>query len=660
MQPEGDPAVVDGYRWYLDHSPDTIPEGMSFGLTDTTTYKALSDGQWWLHLRARGDGGDWSETAHFGIRVDARPPQVGITLDPPVPLDNGGWYNTPVTAAINVDDGAGSGIESIEVSSDGITWQPYADPIVFATDSPHIMLWARATDRMDHVSEPVSTTFSLDLTLPSSVEGLGCWQPGGGCMADVISDEMGNQRLKLSGEFDGSLSGEVGLGIQINGERWTAADELGESRWSFTSDSELGAGCHTFNIQGEDRAGNVEPLHAFGEPVVWHPRERPDLSGSRLSVVPDHVRPGDLVDVTVVVPISSYQETWVPTSVLLPTGLDVLPDTIGNDGVYDSVARTINWPPRYLWPGQERRLTFSAQVDDALPATELNVSLIALGMWPIAETCADEALPGFLDMETTVEVTKMLIVDPDLPDNDLLPPASPRLRIEEGAATNLREVQLGINAADPEDARWMYLREWMWSSDEDAWAVTQNSGWLPYGSSHAWTLSEGDGVKYLGVWLADAAWNVSVLDYRSLAFTNLLGSRQALADGERIQYRLPLRAGNLAVFNAIAHDGNPDIYVWQPWSGFRPHHSATGIGFVDTVAFEATKWGPYLVEVQAEGNSRYQLLLAGDIEASVASSSLSTANTPEHPLTVSDPLSAGAAVAPTFPALYLPMMTIDH
>ena len=673
-QPAGDPAVVDGYRWYLDHSSDTIPDGMSFGLTDTTTYETLSDGQWWLHLRARGEGNEWSETAHRLVRVDAHPPEVEITLDPPYPTQSGDWYKAPVTAVVSATDPstspstssggtsgqAGSGVASIEISTDGVTWQFYTDLIVFDTDSPPFTLRARATDMVGHVSKPVSTTFGLDMTLPDSVEEPSCWELGGDCEAGVISDTVGNQRLRLSGQLDASLSGEIGLGIEINGERWTAADEVGEGRWSFTSDTELGAGCHTFNILGEDRAGNVELLHAFGSEVVWHPRERPDLSGSSLSIVPDHVRPGDTVDVTVFAANSSWQETWVPISVLLPTGLDVLPDTISSDGVYNPAVRTITWPPRDLWPGQERHLTFSALVDDALPATDLNVSLTVQGTWPIAATCPADELPGFQDLQTTVEVTTMLSVDPDLPDDDLLPPASPLLRIKEGSATRIRNVQLRIDAADPEDARWMYLREWVWSSESDAWIVAQNSGWLPYAPSHPWTLSPDDGVKYLGVWLADAAWNVSALERNSLAFTNLLESNQVLSDGQRIQYRFPLYTKDLAVFNVIAKAGNPDIYVWQPNSGFRPHYSATGTGFVDTVGFQAPKHGLYLLEVQAEGDSQYQLLLGGDIGPRAASAAQFTANTPEHPLTVSDPLSAGVALAPTFPALYLPMMTTNH
>ena len=152
---------------------------------------------------------------------------------------------------------------------------------------------------------------------------------------------------------------------------------------------------------------------------------------------------------------------------------------------------------------------------------------------------------------------------------------------------------------------------------------------------------------------------MSALDSRGLAFTNVLGSRQSLADGQRIQYRFPMGAGNLAVFNAVTHEGNADLYVWQPGSGFRPQYAASGTGFVDAVGFLAHREGLYLVEVKAEGDSTYQLLLAGKPGLSAASSSQSTANTPEHPLTVSDPLSAGVATAPvppTFPKLYLPIV----
>ena len=663
-QPEGDPAVVDGYRWYMDHEPDTVPSAFSQNLMNAATYEGLSDGQWFLHVRARGDGGDWSETAHRSVRVDLHPPQVEINPDLPYPAHNGGWYNKPVTLSVDATDPstnsgqAGSGVQAVEFSTDGVTWQPYTAPVVFDTDTPLTTFWARATDLVGHVSEPVSITFGVDLTAPTSVVGPDCWEPDGTCVADVLIDEMGNEYLQLAGELGESLSGPKGIGIQIYGENLTSADEVGDGTWSWIPSTELGAGCHDFYIWAEDGAGNVEPVHAFGTEVVWHPREQPNLSGSRFWATATELRPGDTVDFVVDLRNSGWQEAWVPVEVSVPQGLQVLPDTILGGGQYDPDTGTITWPPRYLWPGADQHLAFSAQVDAAQPAATLDVPLNGLGMWPITEGCPPEVLPVFLSFQDTVELAATVTVDPELPAGaDMVPPTVLSLGIEEGVATDTRDVQLHIEAGG--DAVWMYLKEWAWSADEETWVVAQESGWLPYSASHPWTLSESDGVKYLGVWLADVAGNVSTLERRSMAFTNLMGPRQFLADGQRIQYRFRLGHRQLAVFNAVAHEGNPDLYVWQPFSGFRPQYAATGTGFVDTVGFQAVEGGLYLVEVKAEGDSTYQLLLAGDVVPGEAALSTVTANTPDHPLTVSNPLSAGAAVAPAPPAFnefYLPVV----
>ncbi len=586
-------------------------------------------------------------------------------LDPPRPGDNGGWYDVPVTATVTATDlstsagQAGSGVVSVEVSTDGVTWLPYAAPLVYDADMPPTPFWARATDAVGHTSEPVSTTFGLDLTAPTSVAGPGCWDPGGDCVAEVFSDTLGNQSLRLVGGLDGTLSGAKGLAIRINGTDWAPATAIVGDRWFFTSTLELGAGCHTFDIRAEDRAGNVESLHTFASGVVWQPREQPDLSGSSLWVTPDQVRPGEVVTFSVAVRHSGWQESWVPITAEVPLGLEIVPDTISGGGTYSQAGRTITWPPRYLWPGQERYLSFGARVDAGLSAATLVVPLTVRGMWPLAVDCPPAALQGFLGRQTTSTVSTTLTVSPTLPIGaDVLPPELYGLGIEGQPATGVREVGLRLSAAVSTDAVWMYLREWTWDAARETWVVAQESGWRPYAATYPWTLSEGDGVKYLSAWLADAVGNLSVLDSRGLAFTNLLSSRQALAAGQRIQYRFPLYRGELAVWNAIAHQGNPDLYAWQPWRGFRPQFTATGTDAVDTVGFWAHRDGPYLVEVQAEGDSVYQLLLAGDI-ASGAAASAGVSSPPEHPLSVSDPLSAGVAVAPAppaYPKLYLPLV----
>ena len=665
-QPVGDPAVVDGYRWYLDRHPDTVPNEFSQGLTHTVTYEDFADGLWYLHLRARGDGGAWSATAHRAVRLDGHPPQVAIVLDPQRPADNGGWYHTPVTATVTATDlsssagQTGSGVVSRETSADGVTWQPYTAPVVYSIDRPLTALWARATDAVGHTSEPISVTFGLDLTAPNSVAVPGCWDAGGDCAAEVATDTMGNQYLRLAGSQKEALSGLKGVAIQINGANWVPVTGLVDGQWFFNSSKEVGAGCHTFDTGAEDRAGNVEAAHTFASGVIWPARSSPDLSGSSLSVIPAQVRPGDTVTFTLSVRNSGWQETWVPIATESPGRLG---DLAGDhhrrwDVRCGPRARS---PGRldYLWPGQERLLFLSARVDAGLAATTLTVPSTAWGTWPIVADCPPEGTQSFRDLEAMVTLTTTVTVRPMLPaGTDVRPPTLYSLRIEGQPVTGVRDVALRISAAA--DARWMYLREWQWDATGGAWMAAQESGWLPYAASYPWTLSEGDGVKYLAVWLADASGNVSVLDSRGLAFTNVLSSRQSLADGQRIQYRFPMGAGNMAVFNAVTHEGNADLYVWQPGSGFRPQYAASGTGFVDAVGFLAHREGLYLVEVKAEGDSTYQLLLAGDPSLSAASSTPSTANMPEHPLTVSDPLGAGVAVAPAppaFPKLYLPIVT---
>ncbi len=146
-QPPGDPAVVKHYHYDLDGSPDTIPLGFNWELTNTKTYTALEDGVYWLHVRATSDGENWGATSHFKFQVDTHAPQISLALDPAWP-ESTGWYVAPVTVNASAGEVIGSGlaVNGIEVSTDGATWNPYTAPLVFSADTPGTTLYARATD----------------------------------------------------------------------------------------------------------------------------------------------------------------------------------------------------------------------------------------------------------------------------------------------------------------------------------------------------------------------------------------------------------------------------------------------------------------------------------------------------------------------------------
>jgi uncharacterized repeat protein (TIGR01451 family) len=672
-QPADDPAAVYGYNWFLDQTPDTVPDALNMGLTTAYTYTGLADGVWYMHVRAVGANDQWSDTAHRTIHVDAHAPQVSMTLDPALPSGNNGWYRTPLTVSVAASDGAGSGLAAVEVSTDGVTWQPYTAPLPFTTDTAATTVWARASDAAGNASTPVSTTFKIDMTPPTSHvsggQGPGAW------VATVITNSLGNSQLTLAGAITDALSGRAGLDLGFDNLDWTSANPIGswypipgypdiEVNWYFTTTTELGRGNHIFYGRAIDQAGNLEAPYEIAR-IVWLPTDSPDLSGSSLTASPTTVRPGEAVTFTLVARNGGYQEALVAVTDTLPAGLTLITDTLSADVGYDPATGIVTWPARLLWPGEFVRYNFQARAAADLPATSLVNQATAHAFWPNTESLPAEQRQVFLDHERTVVVSATVAVNPDLAaSTDVTPPwasltiltTSQYKQIAEGP-----EVVLSIVAAP--DARWMYVREWTPDPTTGMWTVAQSSGWIGYSPSYTWTLSAGQGVKYLGVWVADGARNVSVLDEGSLAFVNRIDGSQVLADRQRVQYRGNIERGSLISAYLTTVTGDPDLYVWRPFNAFRPDlysNDTVAPGEMEGGSAELVqRGGRYLMDIQAVGDSEYRLAMAGQPPAEAAANALAQKERPAHPLTISDPLSAGRVGTPgeLWPyKIYLPIL----
>ncbi len=283
--------------------------------------------------------------------------------------------------------------------------------------------------------------------------------------------------------------------------------------------------------------------------------------------------------------------------------------------------------------------------------------------WPNTDSpdLTSEEHQAFLDREQTLTRTFTLKVDPSLQENaDVLPPwgmiTSPR------EWTSGADVPLSIQAT--EDARWMYLREWALDPINGDWIVKQNSGWIDYSPEHTWTLSEGQGVKFIGLWLEDSAGNVSTLSEVSLTFVNRMDGPRVLADGERVQYLGLLQGGEIVHTILKTVSGDPDAYLWKPRNAFWPDRFSQETvppGVIEESGMlKIPEDGRYLLEVGAVGESEYELILSGEelqLQSSARTMTLKTL--PPHPLTVSDPLSSGQtgmAPNPIF-LVYLPLIT---
>ena len=662
-QPPGDPAAIAGYTWKLDQAPDTTPHGLNLGLVTTYTYRNLPDGVWTMHVRAESDGGEWSNAAHRTIRVDANPPQVQVAVEPEWPDGHNGWYISPVTVVVSATEILGSGVAGVEVSTDGVTWQSYTAPLLFNGDTHGAIVYARAVDAVGHVSVPVTTTFKIDQTPPDSHvaggAGPGAW------VAEVITNTLGNQELVLAGGISDDGSGQAGMSLEYDGLDWTGATALGAwpsypivVNWIFTATHEIGAGNHIFLGRAQDEAGNLEQPYEIAR-VLWYPQASPDITGSSVTASPTTVRPGEVITFTVVARNAGWQEAHVSVVDTLPAGLTPVLATLASDVSYDPVARTLTWPARLLWPGHWVQHTFQAQAATGLPATTLENQATFHAFWPNTNLLPPAQQQPFLDREQIVVATSHVTVNPSLPAGvDVTSPWVTLLRPARQAVTG---AQVVLNLLAAPDARWMYLREWTPDPTTGDWIQASSSGWISYTETYTWTLSAGQGVRYLGVWVADPALNISILDEHDLVFVNRIDGNQTLADGQRVQYRGDLEEGTWLAGLLTTIYGDPDLYAWRPRNGFLPdayRNDTVSPGQTEDLGHRfVPESGRYLVEVQAVGDSAYQLILTGQApDTAEAFRAPRVKPRPQHPLVISDPLSSGQLGAVvTLRSTYLPL-----
>jgi hypothetical protein len=157
-------------------------------------------------------------------------------------------------------DGSGSGVVLVEVSEDGLSWQPAEDTVLWsktitvtANRNSTLDIFARATDFHGQLSEVVSATFVIDTvapiitpTVPALVGGSATTR-----LTGVASDPAPVDALVADVE------------IQIDGGDWNTvdlnvADSNGERDWfySWALPAEDGVQ-HTIRYRATDYAGNV-------------------------------------------------------------------------------------------------------------------------------------------------------------------------------------------------------------------------------------------------------------------------------------------------------------------------------------------------------------------------------------------------------------------
>ncbi|HBY97628.1 MAG: hypothetical protein M5U01_38280 [Ardenticatenaceae bacterium] len=266
----------------------------------------------------------------------------------------------------------------------------------------------------------------------------------------------------------------------------------------------------------------------------------------------------------------------------------------------------------------------------------------------------------------TVMATPMMTTTPDPgapPGGDATAPTGSLLANGGAPITTVPTIALTLTATDDpggSGVAWMYIRESIWASDA-GWRDPHTGGhgggmrhrmggWQAFASTVTWELSPSPGVKYITVWLADAAWNVSS---PVTAMINLLSDGATIDHSQVHHYRWVLHAGESLTISVRPAAGDPDLYVWRPGNAAGPDWWSDAATGGERVALIAPQDGLYLAEVRGYSPAAYTLDVtsAPDTATDVPNWSKSM---PRAPLVVDEPDNR-AAPPPGFP-LYLPWL----
>ncbi|MHA2424082.1 MAG: OmpL47-type beta-barrel domain-containing protein [Candidatus Thorarchaeota archaeon] len=121
-----------GYSIIWDHNPMTTPDEILDTSQTVITSYSLSDGIWYLHIRACDFVGNWateSSVLHIGpFFIDTTPSSSTPTYSPPDGEND--WYWTPQTVSLNGFDPL-SGFDEMWYSLDGVSFIQYENPLTF-------------------------------------------------------------------------------------------------------------------------------------------------------------------------------------------------------------------------------------------------------------------------------------------------------------------------------------------------------------------------------------------------------------------------------------------------------------------------------------------------------------------------------------------------
>ena len=334
--------------------------------------------------------------------------------------------------------------------------------------------------------------------------------------------------------------------------------------------------------------------------------------------------PGETLTYTILLYNSTTDAVIADVVDMLPAELSVVDGTVSNGGMYD--AGQITWSGVEVVPATEVKLTFDVvapeEIDEIVKVT--NVAKV---------TTADNVY----ETETT---TTLL---PEPPVDDVVNPVVESVVIDDKDVLTSREVTLHIKATDNVGVEEMLIQEFQVIEKPNsgkvvlAWDVTNPPHWVDYQETYRWTLGDLPGVHFVGVWVKDAAGNISYATQSSFDFASYLEDESTFETKiTNIPYAVYYEAGVdvTATLTQLSGESGVMLYIWFPGN-------FEGVDIVgqpgEPVEFTTEKAGTYIfmVGVMAPAGVSYNLSITpeggpsawGETSGSVSINSSTTEST---------------------------------
>ncbi len=318
------------------------------------------------------------------------------------------------------------------------------------------------------------------------------------------------------------------------------------------------------------------------------------LHGSRKIASRRSVTSGESLTYTIRLHNSSRLSVAADVTDAVPPEVTYVSGSATGGAAYDPETATLSWRDVTVPPGESVSLSFRVTATTVEKLTPVvNTAVIAAG-----------------DQSFERQAVVLLAAEPM--EGDITPPVVEELTIDERDVLTDPEVTLHVSASDDVGVTRMYVQEWgLTATPMPHWEVVQSSGWVSYQETSDWTLASESGARFIGVWVADGAGNVSLLSKDAVDFASLLLPGETIDQRRWIPYLVHYEAGEDVTATLETMSGDADLYVWFPDSfGLPDEYGINPDTEFDQVSFTTPEAGTYLFLVYGYQASTYDLSIS--------------------------------------------------